>query len=98
MTSVSSIFFRGRWKRYGARAMWRCHIHFRAEPKRVARLRKPRDGFDYCRIWRRHRRDLPQVAGQILLVPSSVTARIEELHIMLGHMLCSAIETNLSFV
>ena len=28
----------------------------------------------------------------LLIVPSAVTARIQEIHILLGHLLCDAIE------
>jgi D-sedoheptulose 7-phosphate isomerase len=33
------------------------------------------------------------LADHCLIVPSDVTARIQEVHILIGHMLCSAIET-----
>lgn len=33
----------------------------------------------------------------LLIVPSSVTARIQEMHILLGHALCGAIERRLGF-
>lgn len=33
-----------------------------------------------------------------LVVPSSVTARIQECHILLGHMLCAGIEKELGFI
>lgn len=33
-----------------------------------------------------------------LIVPSPVTARIQECHILLGHMLCAAIEKDLGFI
>ena len=36
---------------------------------------------------------LPELSDCLLLVPSAVTARIQEVHITLGHMLCAAIET-----
>ena len=39
--------------------------------------------------------DLPGLAEHVLLVPSSTTARIQEMHIMLGQMLCGAIEIEL---
>jgi D-sedoheptulose 7-phosphate isomerase len=35
---------------------------------------------------------LPGVADPLLLVPSCNTARIQEMHITLGHMLCAALE------
>jgi D-sedoheptulose 7-phosphate isomerase len=39
--------------------------------------------------------DLPGLAEQVLLVPSKTTARIQEMHITLGQMLCGAIEIEL---
>ena len=41
--------------------------------------------------------DLPRLADPLLVVPSDVTARIQEMHITLGQMLCGAIETELGF-
>ena len=38
------------------------------------------------------------LAVHILCVPSTTTARIQEMHILLGHMLCAAIETQLGYV
>jgi D-sedoheptulose 7-phosphate isomerase len=35
---------------------------------------------------------MKEVADIIIMVPSKVTARIQEMHIMIGHMLCGAIE------
>ena len=40
--------------------------------------------------------DLPGLADPLLIVPSQDTARIQEMHITLGHMLCGALETELS--
>jgi D-sedoheptulose 7-phosphate isomerase len=34
----------------------------------------------------------------LIVVPSSVTARIQEMHIMIGHMLCKALEQRLGLV
>ena len=34
----------------------------------------------------------------LLLVPSGITARIQEMHITLGHMLCGALEQELGLV
>lgn len=42
--------------------------------------------------------DLPGVADPLLVVPSHTTARIQEVHIMLGQMLCGAIEVELGLV
>jgi D-sedoheptulose 7-phosphate isomerase len=39
--------------------------------------------------------ELPALADPLLIVPSSVTARIQEMHILLGHMLCGALERRL---
>jgi D-sedoheptulose 7-phosphate isomerase len=41
---------------------------------------------------------LPQVADPVLIVPSTTTARIQEMHIMLGQMLCGALESELGLV
>ncbi|MCW5692465.1 MAG: D-sedoheptulose 7-phosphate isomerase [Pseudolabrys sp.] len=40
---------------------------------------------------------LPGLAEHLLVVPSDVTARIQEMHITLGHILCAAIEIELGF-
>ncbi len=42
--------------------------------------------------------DLPGVANPLLLVPSATTARIQEMHITLGQMLCGALEIELGLV
>jgi D-sedoheptulose 7-phosphate isomerase len=39
--------------------------------------------------------DLPGLADHLLMVPSDTTARIQEMHITLGQMLCGAIEIEL---
>ena len=39
--------------------------------------------------------DLPGLADHVLVVPSHTTARIQEMHITLGQMLCGAIEIEL---
>jgi D-sedoheptulose 7-phosphate isomerase len=39
--------------------------------------------------------DMAGLADPLLLVPSAVTARIQEMHIMLGQMLCGALEISL---
>ena len=41
---------------------------------------------------------LPQVADLVLLVPSTRTARIQEMHITLGQMFCGALERRLGLV
>jgi len=42
--------------------------------------------------------DLPGLADPLLVVPSDITARIQEMHITLGQMLCGAIEIELGHV
>jgi D-sedoheptulose 7-phosphate isomerase len=42
--------------------------------------------------------DLSSVADHLLVVPSNTTARIQEMHITLGQMLCGAIEIELGLV
>ena len=39
--------------------------------------------------------DLPPLVDHCLVVPSKVTARIQEMHILLGQMLCGALEIEL---
>jgi len=41
--------------------------------------------------------ELAGLADPILMVPSTTTARIQEMHILLGQMLCGAIEIGLGF-
>jgi D-sedoheptulose 7-phosphate isomerase len=41
---------------------------------------------------------MPEVCDAIIAVPSNVTARIQEMHIMIGHMLCKALEQQLKLV
>lgn len=41
--------------------------------------------------------DLAGLADLVLAVPSRTTARIQEMHILIGHMLCAGIETSLGF-
>jgi len=41
--------------------------------------------------------DLPGLADHLLVVPSDTTARVQEMHITLGQMLCGAIEIELGF-
>lgn len=41
---------------------------------------------------------LVDLADPLLVVPSSTTARIQEMHITLGHMLCGALEIELGLV
>ncbi len=42
--------------------------------------------------------DLPGLADPLLVVPSQTTARIQEMHITLGQMLCGALEQRLGLV
>lgn len=42
--------------------------------------------------------DTASVADHVLLVPSAVTARIQEMHITLGQMLCGKLEIDLGLV
>ena len=41
---------------------------------------------------------MPAHADHILLVPSATTARIQEMHILLGQMLCAALEIELGMI
>jgi len=41
---------------------------------------------------------LPGLAEPLILAPSQTTARIQEMHILLGHMLCGAVEIELGLV
>ena len=41
---------------------------------------------------------MPGVCDALIVVPSSVTARIQEMHITIGHMLCKALEQRLGLV
>jgi D-sedoheptulose 7-phosphate isomerase len=42
--------------------------------------------------------ELAAVCDAVIVVPSPVTARIQEMHITIGHMLCVALETRLGLV
>lgn len=41
---------------------------------------------------------LPPLCDALIVVPSAITARIQEMHIMIGHMLCIALEQRLGLV
>ena len=41
---------------------------------------------------------LKEIADPLLLIPSNTTARIQEMHIILGHILCAEIEDRLGLV
>ena len=38
------------------------------------------------------------VCDALIVVPSLITARVQEMHIMIGHMLCKALERRLELV
>ena len=38
------------------------------------------------------------ICDQLIIVPSNITARIQEMHIILGHMLCGALEIELGLM
>jgi D-sedoheptulose 7-phosphate isomerase len=42
--------------------------------------------------------EMASVCDSVIKVPSAVTARIQEMHITIGHMLCAALETRLGLV
>jgi D-sedoheptulose 7-phosphate isomerase len=42
--------------------------------------------------------EMPDACDSIMLVPSMVTSRIQEMHITVGHMLCKALEERLGLV
>jgi len=42
--------------------------------------------------------ELPGVADPMIIVPSTTTARIQEMHILIGQMLCGALELELGLV
>jgi D-sedoheptulose 7-phosphate isomerase len=42
--------------------------------------------------------DMPPICDALIRIPSTVTARIQEMHITVGHMLCAAVELQLGFV
>jgi len=39
--------------------------------------------------------DLPGVVDHLLVVPSKITARVQEMHLAIGHLLCGALELGL---
>jgi D-sedoheptulose 7-phosphate isomerase len=41
---------------------------------------------------------MPSLCDALIVVPSSVTARIQEMHITIGHVLCKALEQRLGLV
>jgi len=68
-------------------------------PNVVAALRQARrQGLVTAALTGRTGGDLPSLADHCLIVPSDVTARIQEVHILLGQMLCAAVEIDLGLV
>jgi D-sedoheptulose 7-phosphate isomerase len=41
---------------------------------------------------------MKELCDSLVIVPSNITARIQEMHIMIGHILCKALETRLGLV
>ena len=41
---------------------------------------------------------MAEFCDAVVAVPSTVTARIQEMHILIGHMLCKALERRLGLV
>jgi D-sedoheptulose 7-phosphate isomerase len=41
---------------------------------------------------------MADLCDPLLVVPSNTTARIQEMHILFGHMLCGAIEQDMELV
>jgi D-sedoheptulose 7-phosphate isomerase len=41
---------------------------------------------------------MPGACDAMITVPSKVTGRIQEMHILIGHMLCQALEQRLGLV
>jgi D-sedoheptulose 7-phosphate isomerase len=42
--------------------------------------------------------EMPSVCDAVIVIPSPITARIQEMHITIGHMLCKALEQRLGLV
>jgi D-sedoheptulose 7-phosphate isomerase len=42
--------------------------------------------------------DMGPICDSLIIVPSTVTARIQEMHITIGHMLCVTLESRLGLV
>lgn len=64
----------------------------------IAGLRQAREqGLVAAALTGRQGGDLPGLASPLLIVPSSTTARIQEMHILLGQMLCGALEKELGY-
>jgi D-sedoheptulose 7-phosphate isomerase len=68
-------------------------------PNVTLALRQARDmGIVAAGLTGRDGGELVGLADPLLIVPGSVTARIQEMHIMLGQMLCGALEIRLGLV
>jgi D-sedoheptulose 7-phosphate isomerase len=68
-------------------------------PNVIAALKQARaGGLVTAALGGRKGGDLAQVADHLLVVPSDTTARIQEMHILLGQMLCGALEIELGLV
>jgi D-sedoheptulose 7-phosphate isomerase len=42
--------------------------------------------------------EMPSLCDAVIVIPSPITARIQEMHITIGHMLCKALEQRLGLV
>jgi D-sedoheptulose 7-phosphate isomerase len=42
--------------------------------------------------------EMPSLCDAVIMIPSAITARIQEMHIIIGHMLCKALEQRLDLV
>jgi D-sedoheptulose 7-phosphate isomerase len=42
--------------------------------------------------------DMPSLCDALIVVPSRITARVQEMHIMIGHVLCKSLELRLGLV
>lgn len=42
--------------------------------------------------------DMKEIADPLLIVPSKATPRIQEMHILIGHLLCAALERELGLI
>ena len=64
-----------------------------ASPNGVRALQAARDiGMTAAALTGRGSGELAGLADPVVMVPSTTTARIQEMHIMIGHMLCDVLE------
>jgi D-sedoheptulose 7-phosphate isomerase len=42
--------------------------------------------------------EMPSLCDAVLIAPAEVTARIQEIHILIGHLMCEALERRLGYV